>query len=370
MNAVGRNPITGEQSQAMLFFCPIAVRHRAQQMAVCAAGFVWAAGLAGAAASGAELAASASSLAERLRTPVAVFWSGDPLRRAIGTLCASQGVAVLLDRRVDPDRPVDLRSEEITLGQVLRQVAEAHGLGVTALGPVVYLGPPDAAAVLRSVARSRWEEVRKLPPTSVQRWLRAQRLSWDDLSEPRELVSQLIVQSGFRAEGLDRLPHDLWAGAELPPLPLVERLTLILIQFELTFAVSPDGQAITLVALPEELLAAARQAGGKPSGEPLALPGRGKVGAGKGRRPAEVRFTQKPTQGPVGVLLQQIANKLGLELRIDQQAIQAAGLSLDRSISFEVQQATLDELLEAVLAPAGLAFRRTGKVVEVMPASR
>ncbi len=320
----------------------------------------------------AELASTAATLAERLRSPVAVYWSGDPLRRAVTALCASHGVAVVVDRRVDPDRPVDVRTEEMSLGQVLRHVADAHSLGVTALGPVVYLGPPHAAAVLRGVARSRWDEVRALPPAAQERWLRAQRLRWDDLSEPRELVAQLIAQSGFRADGLDRIPHDLWAGAELPPLSLVERLTLLLIQFDLTFAISPDGQTITLAPLPEKLLAEARQAAQKSPGGPLDLPapGRGKIAASKGRRPAEVRFTQKPTQGPVGVLLQQIADKLGLELRIDHQAIQAAGLSLDRSIALEVQEATLDELLEAVLSPAGLAFRRTGKVIEVGPAGR
>ncbi len=318
----------------------------------------------------AELASTATILADRLRTPVAVYWSGDPLRRAVTTLCTSHGVCVVIDRRVDPDRPVDLRSEELTLGQVLRQLADSEGLGITALGPVVYLGPPRVAAVLREVSRLRREEAGRLPPAGAQRLLRAQRWQWDDLSEPRELVGQMVAQAGLRAAGLDHVPHDLWAGAELPPLSLVDRLTLVAIQFDLTFSVSPDGQTVTLVPLPEALLAEAHKAE-----EPDRLAGlpalaRGKTVLGKGRRPAEVRFTQKPTQGPVGVLLKQIADKLGLELRIDHQAIQAAGLSLDRSVSFQVEHATLDELLDAVLSPAGLAFRRTGKVVEVVPAGR
>jgi len=317
----------------------------------------------------AELASSASALVERLRAPVAVYWSGDPLRRAVTTLCAANGVAVVIDRRIDPDRPVDLRSEDLTLGQVLRHLADSQGLGVTSLGPVVYLGPAEAAAVLRSVSRLRLDEVRKLTPEAAQPLLRAQRLRWEDLTEPRELLGQLLAQAGLRAAGLDRVPHDLWAGAELPPLSLLDRLTLVAMQFDLTFTVSPDGQTVTFVPLPEELLAAARQATEKPAVEVSGLPARSKTGSAKGRRPVEVRFTQKPTQGPVGVLLKQLADKLGLELRIDQQAIQAAGLSLDRSVAFQVEQATLDELLDAVLSPAGLTFRREGKVVEVLPAN-
>lgn len=350
----------------MRYFRPIAGQHRISALVVCAA---W---IAASGSKAADLASSAATLAERLRTPVAVYWSGDPLRRAITTLCASHGVAVLIDRRVDPDQPVDLRSEEMTLGQVLRHVADAHGLGVTALGPVVYMGPPQATEVVRGVLRLRWNEVRKLPADAAQRWARAQRLVWEDLSEPRELLGQLITQAGFRVVGLDRIPHDLWAGAELPPVSLVERLTLLAIQFDLTFTVSPDGKTVTLVPVPEQLLAEARQPAKPSAGESshLAAPARGKTAAGKGRRAAEVRFTQKPTQGPVGVLLEQIADKLGLELRIDHQAIRAAGLSLDQTVSFEVYQATLDELLDAVLSPAGLGFRRAGKVVEVVPAGR
>lgn len=318
----------------------------------------------------AELASTASALAERLRSPVAVYWSGDPLRQAITTLCAASGVAVVIDRRVDPDRPLDLRSEDLTLGQLLRHVADTHGLGVTALGPVVYLGPPEAAAVLREVSRLRLDEVRALPPQASQRLLRAQRLRWEDLTEPRGLLAQLLAQAGLRPAALHRVPHDLWAAAELPPLSLADRLTLVAIQFDLTFAVSPDGQTVTLVPLPPERLAEARQPSPKPPGELAGLPaaGRGKTAPARGRRPVEVRFTQKPTQGPVGVLLEQLAGKLGLELRIDHQAIQTAGLSLDRRVGFQVEQATLDELLDAVLSPAGLTFRRTGKVVEIMPA--
>ena len=42
--------------------------------------------------------------------------------------------------------------------------------------------------------------------------------------------------------------------ADLPPLPLVDRLTLILGQFNLTFQISSDGRTVTLVSMPEDLM--------------------------------------------------------------------------------------------------------------------
>ena len=71
---------------------------------------------------------------------------------------------------------------------------------------------------------------------------------------------------------------------------------------------------------------------------------------------------------PVGALLEQLARKLKLELSIDRQAIQRAGLSLDQRISFSVSEVTTDELLQAVAKPAGLRARRRGAAVEVGPA--
>ena len=73
-------------------------------------------------------------------------------------------------------------------------------------------------------------------------------------------------------------------------------------------------------------------------------------------------------KGQLGRVLDQLAARLELELRIDREALQQAGISLDAPVSFSVKNATIDELLEAVLAPAGCTFRREGKVVEIRPA--
>ena len=78
-------------------------------------------------------------------------------------------------------------------------------------------------------------------------------MTWDDLTTPRELIEELARQNGVEVTGLELVPHDLWAAADLPPLPWADRLTLIAIQFDLTFTVSADGATVRLVPLPDRV---------------------------------------------------------------------------------------------------------------------
>ncbi len=96
------------------------------------------------------------------------------------------------------------------------------------------------------------KEVRRLPSGIQRKYLLPKRLVWEDLATPRELVAQLARENGLKITGLEKVPHDLWAAADLPPISLVDRLTLIAIQFDLTFAVADGGRRLKLVTLPSE----------------------------------------------------------------------------------------------------------------------
>ena len=77
------------------------------------------------------------------------------------------------------------------------------------------------------------------------------------------------------------------------------------------------------------------------------------------------RFTVREAKGPVGALINQLAGQLKLEVRVDRKALEQAGISLDQRVTFSVADATVDELLQAVLKPAGLTFRRDGRILEI-----
>lgn len=346
-----------------------------------------------------------ASLAQQLRTPVDVFWSGTPLRQALVSLAESQRAAVLVDRRVDPGQKLDLPLNGLPLEQVYREVAESRQLGVVWLGAVAYFGPPRATSRIRTLAELRREEVRRLPAAAGRKLLTPERMRWDDFATPRDLLARLAAESRIEISGLEQVPHDLWARADLPALSLVDRLTLVAGQFDLTFEIAADASAVALVPVPDDVALMRSYPGGS---DPQALADRWaamipesqiKVVAGevfvrglledheqvasaaqppRPTRPTasrssrtsdgEKRFTVPQGKGPLGPVLEQLAGKLGLTLKIDREALQRAGISLQQPISFSVDNVTLEDLFEAVLTPAGCTFRLQGDVLEVRPA--
>jgi hypothetical protein len=70
---------------------------------------------------------------------------------------------------------------------------------------------------------------------------------------------------------------------------------------------------------------------------------------------------------PVGAVLENLAKRLGLELHFDQPAIDRAGIKLDKLVTVNVENASIDEMLRATLEGAQLTFKRTGRRVDVFP---
>jgi hypothetical protein len=338
-----------------------------------------------------------------------IAWSGTPLREALSRFGRAQGITVLVDRRVDPGQRLVLSVDSMPARQVLEQIAASRGLGVSHLGPVTYLGPTIATARLRTLAALRAADVARLPAAVQYRFTQLQAWRWDDLEVPRQLLQDLGRQTGVGIRGLELVPHDLWPAVELPPLPLVDRLTLVANQFDLTFVVAPSGGSVRLVPiaapvhierryrharlsrrlmrdLADEMPAATWrfEAGGLvlrgrvedherlvASLTPRASPSqstartRNRVAA-----EAEKRYTLTVKDQPVGPLVRQLASKLDLDLEIDSAAIRKAGRSLDKRVSFQVRNATIGQLFRAALRPAGLDFARQGRQLHVGPGDR
>ncbi|MHB8867007.1 MAG: hypothetical protein ACYC6N_31985, partial [Pirellulaceae bacterium] len=68
-----------------------------------------------------------------------VVWSaGTPLRQAVTTLARTQGVAIMLDRRVDPESAIELSVHDVTIREVIEQLAAQCGAASCYLEGVVY----------------------------------------------------------------------------------------------------------------------------------------------------------------------------------------------------------------------------------------
>jgi hypothetical protein len=81
-------------------------------------------------------------------------------------------------------------------------------------------------------------------------------------------------------------------------------------------------------------------------------------------RGTETRYTLNVENQPAGSLVRAIATKLSLVTDVDASATER----FDRLISFRVQEATREELLESALKPLGLGYRISGNVLEIFPA--
>jgi hypothetical protein len=339
---------------------------------------------------------STEGVRRQLDQPVSLNWSGVPLRQAIMNLSRSQRVAIMLDRRTDPDQKIELVLNDVRLEETLARIAALLKLGVSRVGPVVYLGPPSTAERLRTLVELRKQEMGRLPPP-VRSALAAQRRTrWEMLAEPRELLAAASRDYRMRIESLDSVPHDLWPAYDLPAMGLAERVSLILTNFDLTFELGNDGRTLRLVPMPASAVLERTYANPNPAaaiGRLKTLLKRSAIEArDKGfivRGPAEehemvdsllsgetVRRTtvaegkkvyQLNIAMPVGRLIKQLGPMLDLEVQIDEPAIKRAGLSLEREVKVSVKNASEDQLLRTVLEPAGLTFDRDGKMLVVRP---
>ena len=338
----------------------------------------------------------------QLDATVCVTWVAAPLRSAIGNLSENQRVAVMLDRRVDPGRPVTFSSSGTTLRTLFENFARQEKLGLAIVGPVVYLGPEQTARRLATLVELRGKEIADLP-ADVRRRLRGdKRLDWTAPAEPRAVLGDLAKNYGIRAYQIEQaVPHDLWPTQSFPKLDFAQGLTLVLAGFDLTFEISKDGSAFRAIPMPQSPVVHREYTTGsrvsvdeydlrkrfprstiqvrgsrvvvdgpvEDQQEILALLTAGRQNnsdtADKGEQ--KHLYTLTVTDKPVGPLLEQLAKK-HLNLEIDF----APGITDEqkqRRVSFSLTEAELDALLKTILDQVGLTYRLEGASLHVLPKS-
>ena len=336
-----------------------------------------------------------------LDMPVGVTWANAELRSTLEGFAAARHTAMVLDRRIDPNQKIELSFDDVPLGDAWKRIASRIGVGATIIGPVVYLGPAQTAQKLRTVLALQNDAVARLPLAVRQRWTLPKAWKWAEASAPRDLLAELCRESGVQIDNLSEIPADLWAASELPPLRLTERLALVLAQFDMTYEIDPSGLRIRLTGIPEHpaiershplpggtsqtvenlrgtgALAATEM---KVNGKTLVVRGTQEEHelvdaalSGRSAKTSSVKEGRKvftlnvPVEKPAAKLLTELAGKLNWDLKIDREAIKAAGLSVDKLVTVSVKDATEDELLRAILDPAQLQFHRSGNVIEIGP---
>lgn len=336
-------------------------------------------------------------------------WRGVPLRDALREAGDAFSLAMVRDRRIDPTRLVDLEVANVPLRDVLARVAAAGGGEVRIVGNAAYVGPPDAAGIVRTLVELRRRELdavrdRRLAERRLA-LLRGQTVRWGDLTEAAAVLRLVAERFGLEVENPEAVPHDLWPGAVLPELSASEALTLVLIQFDLTFAWAGDLGSIRLAPLPgRESIAVERSYTPRGSAGTTVAEWRerfpdvdaqaegGKVvvrttvdrheelereradGRGPRRqpepRPAAVvplerrRFTLAVMRVPAKAVMAKLEES-GVAFEYDADGLAAAGVDLDAPVTLDVKQADAEAFFEALFGPIGVEFEVEANVVKL-----
>lgn len=183
------------------------------------------------------------ALRVKLNSGIEAEWEKVPLRRILRRITGSMKIAILLDRRIDPSlQPViSLKKESLKSG--IAVIAKKVSAEITQVGNTVYIGPAKTVAALPKLIQTRTAEYQKIRRT-LSKTRRAvldkeRTLHWHDLDTPKKIIAQIGKTYDIKIIGLEKIPHDLWAGSTLPSATFTEQLSALLIQYNLTFQWSP-----------------------------------------------------------------------------------------------------------------------------------
>ncbi|MCH8828083.1 MAG: hypothetical protein IID45_00745 [Planctomycetes bacterium] len=180
-------------------------------------------------------------------------WKNASLRYILRRLSQLTKIGIVLDRRIDPTQKPFISVKSVALIDVLKTIAKKTSAQTAIIGNVVYIGPPEAVAALRSEMKKRTAELQRLTRRMPRRrrlsLLRKRSLYWNDLDSPAMLLKNQAAKYQLKILGKRNIPHDLWAAAAIPTASCVELLSLILIQYDLTFRWGRRGASIQLVPI-------------------------------------------------------------------------------------------------------------------------
>lgn len=344
------------------------------------------------------------SIDAALQQPATIHWRGITLLDACRRISDSLRVPIVVDRRVDPHQVINIQVDGVPLQEALTSVARQAGSQLGALDSLCYLGPVGTANELPALVEITRQQVEDLPAAPRRMLSVKQRLRWQRLATPQQVLHNLVQPLKMQVHGLEQIPHDVWDAGELPENSVAVHLTVLLAGFDLTWRMDPRGDAIQIESIKRpvrfarsydgrnatpaqmrQIAAEIPKADLRLVGDKVELNGttndHEKLMAILAKLPSSPRPSNRPERRtperklyslrlkdqPVEAVLRDLARQLGLELRVDEDALGKENRSLDARISVEVAQVTLDQLLDSIGNAAGLSVQVTNGELLVSP---
>jgi hypothetical protein len=354
-----------------------------------------------------ETVNTGAAFRQELRRPINVYRQQVRVREIVEQLADLHSMAILLDRRLDPDRIVDVQLGQMTLQQGLEQFAAQLDADAAIIGGTVVIGPLQSLDRLRTdialqyqtwKARTSEDESGRSLPLLLGRTFR-----WDALQSPSELLQQVAADFGLEVADIALVPHDLWAEGVMADVGAIEALALVAGQFDLTFEWDEDLTSIRLAQSPPRLTVehahsvtgmtvedaretALREcplAQVEPDGRRLRVVGT----IGEHERIAALctddrNASRLPTQGPLRnrtftlnqkrvsvIAVLRTLETLDVTVEYDPQALRQAGIDLSQKLTLSLHEASADEFFQALCEPLGLTYEIEDKTVRLKPAA-
>ena len=195
-----------------------------------------------------------------LATNISWFSIRAELNDQLRDLQAQTNVVILRDRRIDPHRPISVKTDFVSRVQVLKQISSAIPEGAYCVTEnFACVGPVDATYRLPILLNHKADQVtslrKKIDAAAFRRLTAKIDASWEQLSEPRQILLDHARTAGAVIKNPDAIPHDVLAEARLPRMSFAELTTVILNQFDLTFRLERDRVELTIIPVdPGEIL--------------------------------------------------------------------------------------------------------------------
>ncbi len=323
-----------------------------------------------------------------------------PLRAVMQQLCQNPRLAWIIDRRMDPDQLLTCEPLEAPLSEFLPKQLKSIQADAVVLGDTIIVGPEAAIRWLRTLAEIQRTELlaQGRDAKLVQALSRPVELHWDDLSQPRILAVEVAGRAKLNLQGVESIPYDLWGSGDLVGLTPGEALTLLAWQYEMQLTWRAGGQPALsplqtpvsvsrLVRIPEAQLDSVKSQFAElicdPEGKSHRVRGRveeletldvwlkgGAAPRVKPKPPAvdlrKRKFKLKVENAALLDILKRLKAQ-GIPIEWNEDTLIAAGVDVQFKLQFDLQDASIEELLSALCQPAGLQFRLTEQGAEIFP---
>ena len=338
---------------------------------------------------------------------------------ALARFAQANSLGFWLDRRCPSDKMFSLTADNICVGEFFDKAANQLDWGVSYPSGLVYVGPKQYATILRTLFMLRGEDARKLPPDAAKIWAKHKNLQWEEGTNPKKLLESIADEAGVQIYGLDKIHHDIWGAGWTPSMSLSNRVQFIVGQFGYTFKFDSTGLKIALIPIKPESVATVRSMpdGGQaqqrieswkqamprcqfiakngkvyvrglvedlerllPNGDvkPVYVvknapqPGTNYRVVSKQPAPSiadldKQRLTLPKVSVPPIILARKIAERLGLQIEVNEEQLRASGMALEKVIEFEIQDATVDQFFDALGQKAGCKMTRQGNKIIITP---